>query len=168
MRCHSAGMMTLSFCPRCRQPSAKNQLCLTCQVICVAEPETYDEKLLATILSPDPTRTGMAIDVLTEWLHDQRALTPLLILLQSPADAHRLVMAARGLGNLGNPAAIPALIDLLQDAQRPFVARIAAAQALSKLGGSPSREALERAATDSRPSVAEAALQALEHMEKNG
>ena len=76
-------------------------------------------------------------------------------------------MAARGIGNLGNQAAIPALIDLLQDAQHPFVARIAAAQALGKLGGRLAREALERAVSETQFSVSEAALKALWLMEKN-
>ena len=130
-------------------------------------PETYTEKLLTTIFSPDPTRVGMAIDILTEWLHDQRGIEPLMILLKSPVDAHRLVMAARGLGHLGNPAAVPALIDLLHDSQRPFVARVAAAQALGLLGGNRARDALQLAVSDIRPSVANAARQALMLIEKN-
>jgi HEAT repeat protein len=109
----------------------------------------------------------MAIDILTEWLHDQCALDPLLALLKSPVDAHRLVMAARGLGYLGNQVAIPALIDLLQDVQRPFVAWAAAAQALELLGGNQARDALQRAVFDIRPSVANAACQALMLIEDN-
>ncbi len=159
--------MMISFCPQCRQPFASQQPCPSCQVICDAEPETYTEKLLTTIFSPDPARVGMAIDVLTEWLHDQRALVPLLILLQSPVDAHRLVMAARGLSRLGNQEAVPTLIDLLQDPQRPFVARIAAAQSLGQLRGSPARFALQQALSDRLQNVAAAALRALKHMEEN-
>jgi hypothetical protein len=151
----------ISFCPNCRQPCASQQPCPTCQVICDAEPVTYTEKLLTAIFSPDPTRVGMAIDVLTERLHDQRALNPLLILLQSPVDAHRLVMAARGLGRLGNQAAVPVLIYLLQDTEKPFVARISAAQALGRLGGKMARDALQQAISDERPSVADAARRAL-------
>ena len=131
------------------------------------KPETYTEKLLTTIFSSDPTRVGMAIDILTEWLHDQRALDPLLALLKSPVDAHRLVMAARGLGHLGNPTAVPSLIDLLQDAHRPFVARVAAAHTLGQLGGDSAREALQQSVYDIRPSVANAARQALMLIEKN-
>ena len=157
--------MTISFCPKCRQPLASQQRCPTCHLVCNADPETYSEKLLATIFSPDPTRVGMAIDVLIEWLHDQRAVIPLLILLQSPVDAYRLVIAARGLGRLQNPVAVPRLIDLLHDAQSPFVARIAAAQALGRLGGGQALEALRQALSDPRPSVAKAASQALRQIE---
>ncbi len=159
--------MTISFCPKCRQPFVSQQLCPACNVVCDAEPITYSEKLLTTIFSPDPTRVGMAIDILTDWLHDQRALAPLLILLESPVDAHRLVMAARGLGHLGNPAAVPGLIDLLQDTQRPFVARAAAARALGQLGGDQARDALQQAVSDTRPSVGYAAREAVVFLEKN-
>jgi HEAT repeat protein len=116
------------------------------------KPKTYTEKLLTTIFSPDPTRAGMAIDILTKWLYDQRDIEPLMIFLKSLVDAHRLVMAARGWGHLGNPAAVTALIDLLPDSQRPFVARFAAAQALGLLGGNQAWDALQRTVSDIRPS----------------
>jgi len=56
----------------------------------------------------------------------------------------------------------------LRIVQRPFVARLAAAQALGKLGGSPAtKAAMERAALDSLQGLAGATLQALKHMGKN-
>jgi HEAT repeat protein len=106
----------------------------------------------------------MAIDVLTKWLHEPRTITPLLLLLQGDVDAHRLVMAARGLGWLGNRAAIPALITLLLDQARPFVARVAAAQALGQFGGESAKFALQQATADERPSVAHAAILALKEL----
>ena len=110
----------------------------------------------------------MAIDVLTTWMHEPNAVVPLLHLLQSPTDAHRLVMAARGLGRLGDPAAIPALVKVLNNPELPFVARIASAQALGQLGGKVSRIALEQASHDPHLNVARAALEALGEMNQRG
>jgi HEAT repeat protein len=106
----------------------------------------------------------MAIDVLTKWLHEPRALVPLLWLAQSNADAHRLMMAARGLGWLGDRTAAPTLARLLRDPQQSFVVRVAAAQSLGLLGGALAKEALEKALADARPSVVRAAAEALERI----
>lgn len=157
----------LYFCPLCRKPAVTSLTCPNCHILCDAEAETYLEKLLEAVLSPDPTRVGMAIDVLTQWMHEERAVVLLLALLNAPSDAHRLVMAARGLGELGNPMALPALIDLLQDVNHPFVARAAAAQALGKLGGYQARQALQRAVSDIRPSISSVALHAIDELDKS-
>jgi HEAT repeat protein len=119
--------MELFFCPNCRPPSIQPDPCPRCGLLRDSKPETYTEKLLSTILSEDPTRVGMAIDVLTTWMREPKAIVPLLHLLQRPTDADRLVMAARGLGRLGDPDAIPALIKAMKNATLPFVARIASA-----------------------------------------
>jgi HEAT repeat protein len=132
-----------------------------CELQRIGKAETYVEKLMETVFSPDPTRVGMAIDVLVDWLHEPRAVTPLLMLLQADVDVHRLVMAARGLGGLGDRAAIPLLSRLLSDPTKPFVARIAAAKSLGQLGGATAETALRLAANDERPSVAQAVRQAL-------
>jgi len=50
---------------------------------------------------------------------------------------------------------------------RPFVARVAAAQALGQLGGEPAEIALQQATTDERSSVAQAAVQALTDMARS-
>jgi len=160
--------MELFFCPNCRSPSVQPDQCPQCGLPRNGKPDTYTEKLLATILSEDPTRVGMAIDVLTTWMHEPNAVVPLLHLLQSPTDAHRLVMAARGLGRLGDPAAIPAMVKVLNNPELPFVARIASAQALGQLGGKVSRIALEQASHDPHLNVARAALEALGEMNQRG
>ncbi len=119
---------------------------------------------METIFSPDPTRVGMAIDVLTKRIHEPRAITPMQMLLSSDADAHRLVMAARGLGWLGDRASVAALADFLLDPLKPFVARVAAAHSLGLLGGEEAIEVLKRACMDKRPSVAKAASEALQSL----
>lgn len=156
--------MELFFCPRCRYPSTAEDVCPRCNLPRNTGAVTYAEKLMETVISADPSRVGMAIDVLTKWLHEPRTIVPLLFLLQGDVDAYRMVMAARGLGWLGDSTAIPALVDLLHDKTRPFVARVAAAQALGQLGGEPAEANLRQATTDERPSVAEAAAQALEEI----
>jgi HEAT repeat protein len=160
--------MELFFCPNCRSPSIQPDHCPQCNLTRNGKPETYTGKLLATILSNDPTRVGMAIDVLTTWMHEPKAVIPLLSLLQSPTDAHRLVMAARGLGRLGDNAAVPALIEVLKNAELPFVARIASAQALGELGGKDARQALEQASHDPQRNVARAAQETLEKLVLEG
>jgi HEAT repeat protein len=106
----------------------------------------------------------MAVDVLTKRLHEPRAIVPLMILLQQDTDPYPLVLAARGLGWLGDPQAVPALSRLLLDENKPFVARIAAAEALGSLGGGKAYRALEQATASQRPSVVKAATRALEQL----
>lgn len=157
--------MDLLFCPNCRHPSTR-ELCPTCGVACDSPARTYIEKLLGTVVSAEPERVGMAVDVLAKRLREPRALVPLSILAQSDVDAHRLVMAARGLGWLGDRAAVPVLAALLMDPEKPFVARVAAAQSLGMLGGEQAITALSRSLADARPSVRQACAQALEELKE--
>jgi HEAT repeat protein len=120
---------------------------------------------LETVLSEETGRAGMAVDVLTKWLHEPRAIVPLMILLQQDSDPYPLVLAARGLGWLGDPQAVPALAELLLDENKPFVARIATAEALGRIGGEEAQQALEQATASPRPSVAAASARALEHIQ---
>ena len=156
--------MILAFCPGCRRASPAGEICSQCQRPCNAPASTYMERLLETILSAETGRAGMAVDVLTRWLHEPRAIVPLTMLLGRKDDPYPLVLAARGLGWLGDPHAVPALAELLLDEQKPFVARIATAEALGNLGGEHARYALEQATESPRPSVVKAALRALEQL----
>jgi len=130
-------------------------------VIADAEAKSYVEKLLETVLSKETSRAGMAVDVLTKWLHEPRAFLPLTMLLERTDDPYPLVIGARGLGWLGNKAAVPALAKLLMNESQPYVARVAAAEALSGIGGEESIEVLSQARQSSRSSVVEAFGQAL-------
>jgi len=157
--------MNLFFCPSCRYPAAGVSLCPKCGTPCAASAETYVERLLETVLSEEMSRAGMAVDVLTKWLHEPRAIVPLTMLLGRKADPYPLVLAARGLGWLGDPQAVPALAKLLLDENKPFVARIAAAEALGSLGGENARCALEQATRSPRPSVAKSSARALKQFQ---
>lgn len=142
------------------------QLCPECKVTADTEPETYVEKLLETVLSKETSRAGMAVDVLTKWLHEPRAIVPLLMLLERKNDMYSLVIGARGLGWLGNAEAVPVLKKLLLNESQPYVARVAAVEALGRIGGEESIHALNLAKASQRPSVAEAAIRALEGLHK--
>lgn len=127
--------------------------------------DTYVEKLLETVLSKETSRSGMAVDVLTKWLHEPRTIVPLRMLLErNGEDPYPLVIGARGSGWLGDAAAVPALAKLLLNESQPYIARVAAAEALGKIGGAESSQALEKATQSPRPSVAEAAKRALENL----
>jgi HEAT repeat protein len=154
--------MNLFFCPQCRQPFESIQTCPNCSIATDALAKTYVEKLLDTILSKDTSRMGMAVDVLTKWLHEPRVIVPLTLLVERKSDPYPLVVGARGLGWLGNPAAVPALGKLLLNESQPYVARVAAAEALGRIGGKDARPLLEQARKSPRSSVAEASARALE------
>ncbi len=120
--------------------------------------------LLQTVLSKETNRAAMAVDVLTKWMREPRAIVPLLMLLDRMGDPFPLVIGARGLGWLGNPEAVPALSALLLDEAKPYVARVAAAGSLERIGGENVRCALQQAKGSPRPSVAEAVARALEQL----
>ena len=153
--------MNLFFCPSCRNPATGGGLCPKCGTLCTSPARTYVERLLETVLSEETGRAGMAVDVLTKWLHEARAIFPLIMLLDRKDDPYPLVLAARGLARLNNPQAVPALAELLLDENKPFVARIAAAEALGSLDGENALRALEQATASPRPSVARASARAL-------
>jgi len=159
--------MNLFFCPSCRRAAPTQEICPNCGIVCDSSAQKYVEMLLETILSNEMGRVGMAVDVLTKWLHEPRAIVPLIMLLDRKDDPYPLVLAARGLGRLGDPQAVPVLAELLLDENKPFVGRIAAAEAVGRIGGEEARQALEQATTSPRPSVANAATSALEQLRRS-
>jgi len=159
--------MRLFFCSKCRQPFPAVQSCPRCQISTDAKANNYLEKLLESVLSKETSRAGMAVDVLTKWLHEPRAIVPLTMLLErSGDDPYPLVLGARGLGWLRDAAAVPALGKLVLNESQPYVARVAAAEALGQIGGKESRHVLEQARKSLRPSVAEASARALEKLKE--
>jgi len=158
--------MNLFFCPSCRHVAFAKEVCPTCGVPCESPAQDYVERLLETILSSDTSRAGMAVDVLTKRLHEGRAIVPLIILAHSEDDPYLLVLAARGMGWLGDPQAVPVLVELLLNEHKPFVARVAAAEALGSIGGTEALRALKQAQRSPRPSVAKAAARAVLNFQK--
>ncbi len=153
--------MNLFFCPRCRRSFSTIQSCPDCNISAVSGPHTYAEKLLETVLSKETSRAGMAVDVLTKWLHEPRAVVPLTMLLERREDLYSQVLGARGLGWLKAASAVPVLTKHLLDEGQPYVSRVAAAEALERIGGKEAFQTLEQAQASPRTSVAEAARKAL-------
>lgn len=162
----SSSTPALGFCPSCRAPAPAGTPCPVCGAPCDAPPRDYVERLLQTVLSAETNRAGMAVDVLTKWLREPRAVVPLTLLIESDRDPYPLVLGARGLGWLRDRRAVPALSRLLEDDRKPFVARIAAAEALGQIGGEAAIQALKRASRDPLGSVARAAARALQAIQE--
>jgi HEAT repeat protein len=127
----------------------------------LGESLSHTDKLIAALRHPEPTRAGLAIDILTGWLHEPRAVEPLCDLLDHATDAAILKQAASGLGRLGGQRAIPALTRLLQDPSRAYAVRCAAAEALGRVGGPEAQRALQTVLADPLASIRSAAQQAL-------
>jgi HEAT repeat protein len=158
--------MTLFFCPRCRQPYPSVQQCPTCNLPADAEADTYTEKLFETVISGESDRAGMAVDVLTKWMREPRAVVPLLMLLERTHDPYFQVIGARGLGWLRAKIAVGELGELLLAEDQPYVSRVAAAEALGEIGGQEAVRALKQATASPRHNVAEAAARALEKLQR--
>jgi HEAT repeat protein len=155
-------MAMVRYCPHFwREVTPTAERCPNCGQLVDDSDRPFIDRLLSTLRHPEPTRAGLAIDLLAGRLHEPRAVGPLVELLAESHDASILIQAARGLGKLGDRQAVPALARLLADRDQAFVARRAAAWALGELGGPEAEIALHAAARDERPSVAEAARQAL-------
>ncbi len=152
----------IRFCPKCwNDVPVEATVCPTCGAALIEDLD-FTDKLIAALRHREPTRAGLAIDVLTNWLREPRAVEPLCDLLEQSKDAAILKQAARGLGKLGDQRAVPALTRLLMSDARAFVARQAAAEALGQIGGDEAQQALQAALSDPLASIRSAAQRALE------
>jgi HEAT repeat protein len=150
------------YCPHCWQEiPAGARGCPHCNLSTDETGRTFVERLMASLQHPEPTRAGLAIDILANRLREPRAVGALIDLLETAGDVALLVQAARGLGELGDRRAVGPLARLLARAQAPFVARREAALALGRLGGQTAEAHLRAALGDPRSSVAQAARRAL-------
>jgi HEAT repeat protein len=152
----------IHYCPHCWEdiPEGANP-CPHCGATTDETGLPFVDRLLLTLGHPEPTRAGLAIDILAERLREPRAVPPLTRLLNTARDMAILQQAARGLGLLADGSAVPALVQLLENAEAPLIARCEAALSLGRLGGEEAWQALSAAAANPHPSLAEAARQAL-------
>ena len=152
----------IRFCPICwNDIPAEATICPTCGAS-LLETLDFTDKLIAALRHRESTRAGLAIDVLTHWQPEPRAVEPLCDLIDHATDAGILKQAALGLGRLRDQRAVPALSRLLLNESRAFVARQAAAQALGQIGSAEARQALHDALDDELASIRAAAQRALE------
>ncbi len=152
----------IRYCPKCwNDVPVDATVCPTCGAT-LHDESSFTDKLIAALRHREPTRAGLAIDVLTNWLKEPRAVGPLCDLLDQSTDAAILKQAARGLGRLGDRRAVPALTRLLTNTSRAFVARQAAAEALGQIGGAEAQRVLQAALDDSLASIRAAPQRALE------
>ena len=133
---------------------AVGQPCAWCGAATDA-PGDYVDKLLQALRHPEPSTPVRAASILGQ-LGARRAVGPLLAVLRTSHDGFLLAAAARALGQIGDPAAVPGLVELLRHG--PLPARLAAVEALRRLGGAEAETALRWAArADPARSVREAA-----------
>jgi HEAT repeat protein len=147
----------MRYCPHCWQEIAPFiNRCPHCGQSTDESDQDFVSKLIAALKHPEPTRAGLAIDILAHMLREPRAVQPLIDLLRTTEDAWILTQAVRGLGALDDVRAVDPLIRLLDEASQPLVARREAVLALGKIGGEAAIRVLERV-RNGRPSLAKAA-----------
>lgn len=110
-----------------------------------------------------------AVTSLAAILNPQAGLTPAKKGQKSKQEKNLFVLrsAARSLGQIGNPAGLPALISLLEDEKAEDDLRREAASALGAIGDTSAIPALRNAETARDPYLAEAAHQAIKRISRS-
>jgi hypothetical protein len=127
----------------------------------VTDGEQYVDKLIAALRHFEPTRAGLAVYILSEMLHEPRAVAPLIDLLDTARDTFVLKSAAVALGRFADERAVPALARRALDLSTPLVVRVAAVDALARVGGDQVRAVIEGALADPSRTVRDHAKRAL-------
>lgn len=148
------------FCPNCwSEVQPTDRVCPVCGAsLGECDQRTFEEKLLAALRHPEPA-TGVRVAGILGKLQSQRAVPELIQTLQRSRDAYLSEAAARALGEIGDPAAVPALRQVLRSSY--LLARIAAAEALGKIGTQEAALALQDGCRDDSFRVREAVGKAL-------
>jgi HEAT repeat protein len=151
------------YCPNCWAEVPEGaECCPSCGRSLTAEGEDYVDKLIAALRHFEPTRAALAIQILSEMLAEPRAILPLIELLDTAQDAYVLHSAVVALGRFADPRAVPALAQRTLDLTAPLVVRLAAVDALSRIGGDAAGAAIRSATDDPSAIVRERARQALD------
>jgi hypothetical protein len=101
----------IRFCPTCwNDVPVEATVCPTCGADLI-ETLNFTDKLIAALRHRESTRAGLAIDVLTRWQPEPRAVEPLCDLLDQSTDAGILKQAALGLGRLRDQRAYRRCLD---------------------------------------------------------
>jgi len=142
------------YCPECwAEVPEEAECCPACGRSLTADDEDYVDKLIASLRHFEPTRSALAIQILSEMLGEPRAIVPLIELLDTARDAYVLHSATVALGRFADGRAVPALVRRALDLTSPLVVRVAAVDALARIGGDQARAALEGALADPNATV---------------
>jgi HEAT repeat protein len=87
--------------------------CLICEAVVLVDPVAGVDLLLPLVNDPEVVVRWQACGCLHD-VGDERAVAPLIRLLQSDTDAQVRGTAAYALGGIGSPRAIPALLSALE------------------------------------------------------
>jgi twitching motility protein PilT len=113
------------------------------------------EPALALVRDPDPDVRGAALMLLAGY-DDPRVAEAAVLVLQDK-DWWLAINAADMLGTLGDPRAVPALVEALKNEE----VRWSAVEALGRIGGPQALQALSQLTRDQRPEIRIEALSAL-------
>mgnify|MGYP005844955629 CR=1 FL=1 len=92
------------------------------------------DKYIAAMRHSEPTRAGLAIQVLSEFMGERRAIPPLIALLETAHDAYVLKAAVDALGRFADARAVPGLRRLILSPEAALVVRASAVDALARIG----------------------------------
>jgi len=151
------------YCPNCWvEVPGEAECCPACGRSLTADDEDYVDKLIAALRHFEPMRSALAIQILSDMLGEPRAVVPLIELLDTARDAYVLHSATVALGRFADARAVPALNRRALDLTSPLVVRVAAVDALARIGGDQAQAALEGALADPNGTVRDHAGRALQ------
>lgn len=133
----------IRYCPACWAENAyEAKACMRCGISLDETGKDFTGRLIDAIGHPEPTRAVIAAEILGR-LCEGRAVAALLTRLARKPDSMDVTTAvAAALGQIGDQQAVPELAGVLLDGERPLPARLAAAEALDRLGGPAARQVL--------------------------
>ncbi len=139
------------FCPNCWEEIPEGALtCPYChKMIDELARQSFPEKLIASLAHPVPSRAALAARILGQ-LHDPRAVEPLEAIFVKSQDPELHEAAVRALGELRDPRALDTLVRILNDPTAFLSLRLAAVEALGRIGGEQAVAALRQAAHGDR------------------
>lgn len=151
--------MITVYCRHCYADNPEEaQTCRVCsEPMTTGDDESFVEGLIWALRHPEPTVAPRAARILGQ-LREPSAVAPLIELAERSTDLGALEEVATALGNIGDPAAVPALARLARESYLPV--RVRAVEALGRIGGVDAQYALNEAASDPCEAVRAAAVAA--------
>jgi HEAT repeat protein len=151
------------YCPHCWEEIPEGTtICPCCgKPIRANTEEDFFDKLVDALRHPVPSKAALAAQILGK-LSDARGVEPLMEAYERTHDPELQEAVIRALGNLKDDRAVGRLSQVLNDASAFVTLRIAAAEALARIGSTRALAALQATAQREDRSIARAARAALE------